>query len=243
MLAGRGALADDADAVGAAQAGGATGVGVRDAGGEHLLTGCAADRLTGGAQERVTALAGRQEEQAGVGAELAGAEGQAADVRLGERGDVTLERAGQHDDSLDVLQLPPVDVRGGRVDVHVRADDRLDDAAARHPVVVHQPLHGDLEVGVEVDEGAQLLGEPVEGDLLVTATGLELLDPAVREVHGARLPARAGPTAPPRAQGVRVGPLARQRSKAWATRSAAERAASVTLRSTATPCETSTPPR
>ena len=105
VLAGRGALADDADAVGAAQAGGAAGVGVGDAGGEHLLTGGSADGLAGGPQERVAALAGRQEEQAGVGAELAGAERQAADVRLGERGDVTLERAGQDDDGVDRRHL------------------------------------------------------------------------------------------------------------------------------------------
>ena len=105
VLAGSGALADDADAVGAAQAGGAAGVGVGDAGGEHLLAGGAADRLAGRAQERVAPLAGRQEEQAGVGAELTGAERQAADVRLGERGDVALERAGQHDDGVDRRHL------------------------------------------------------------------------------------------------------------------------------------------
>src|SRR5689334_14548108 len=40
-----------------------------------------------------------------------------------------------------------------------------------------------LVVRVHVDVGAQLVGEPGQGDVLVTPALLELLDPAVGEVH------------------------------------------------------------
>jgi hypothetical protein len=57
-------------------------------------------------------------------------------------------------------------------------------------IIVIQPcqpcreaFYGDLELGVEVDELDESLREPGEGDLLVTSPALELLDPAIREVH------------------------------------------------------------
>ena len=51
-----------------------------------------------------------------------------------------------------------------------------------------QPLDGRLEVRVQVDEGPQLLGEPRQGDLVVTPACLELLDPSIGEVHPGALP-------------------------------------------------------
>src|SRR5690606_40247305 len=39
-----------------------------------------------------------------------------------------------------------------------------------------QALHRDLEVGVQVDEGPQLLREPLEGDFLLAAPLLQFLD-------------------------------------------------------------------
>jgi len=41
---------------------------------------------------------------------------------------------------------------------------------------------------VGVDEALELLGEPREGDLLVTPAPLELLDSAVGEIQEKRLP-------------------------------------------------------
>ena len=49
-----------------------------------------------------------------------------------------------------------------------------------------QLLDGALELGVLVDEGPQLLGEPRQGDLIVTPARLELLDPSIGEVHPGR---------------------------------------------------------
>ena len=46
-----------------------------------------------------------------------------------------------------------------------------------------QPLDGDLELRVDVDERLQLVGEPRQGDLLVAPALLELLDAAIGEVH------------------------------------------------------------
>src|SRR6476661_3891145 len=46
-----------------------------------------------------------------------------------------------------------------------------------------QPLDGRLEFGVQVDEGAQLVGQPLEGDLFLSPAGRKLLDAAVGEVH------------------------------------------------------------
>src|SRR5207302_8428571 len=46
-----------------------------------------------------------------------------------------------------------------------------------------QPLDRDLELGIEVDELAQPLGEPGQRDLLLAAPVLELFDAAVGEVH------------------------------------------------------------
>ena len=64
--------------------------------------------------------------------------------------------------------------------------------------------------GLRSTNVAQLLGEPVEGDLLVAPAGLELLDAAVGEVHAARLP--VGAASPPAPRRWRRG--AGQRSKA-----------------------------
>ena len=46
-----------------------------------------------------------------------------------------------------------------------------------------QPLDGGLELGMQVDEGSQLLGEPAEAHLVFTPAGCELLDSPIREVH------------------------------------------------------------
>src|SRR5690349_6104677 len=46
-----------------------------------------------------------------------------------------------------------------------------------------QPLDGCLELGVEVDEVAEPLGEPGHGDLVLAAPLRELLDAAIGEVH------------------------------------------------------------
>jgi len=46
-----------------------------------------------------------------------------------------------------------------------------------------QPLDRGLELGVEVHKRAQLVGQPLEGDFLFPATGRQLLDAAIREVH------------------------------------------------------------
>ena len=47
-----------------------------------------------------------------------------------------------------------------------------------------QPVHGVLELGVQVDEGHELSGQPLEADLLVAAASGQLLDPTIRVVHG-----------------------------------------------------------
>src|SRR5690606_34179474 len=46
-----------------------------------------------------------------------------------------------------------------------------------------QPVDRGLELGVEVDELAEPVGEPDHADLLLTAPLDELFDPSVREVH------------------------------------------------------------
>src|SRR6185437_9721089 len=48
-----------------------------------------------------------------------------------------------------------------------------------------EALDGGLELRVEVDERSQLLGQPVQGDLVVATPAGELLDTAVGEVHEA----------------------------------------------------------
>src|SRR4051794_22562372 len=77
-----------------------------------------------------------------------------------------------------------------------------------------QSLDRHLEVRVQVHELAQPRGDPGQGDPLLAAPLLELLDPAVGEVHprlpsprplSGRTPGRATPPARPRA--------------AWTTRS------------------------
>ena len=63
-------------------------------------------RRPGGGEEGVAVGALGQEQQARVGAELAGAEGQRPDVRLGERLDVAVGQcAGKHDDRVDRRHL------------------------------------------------------------------------------------------------------------------------------------------
>ncbi len=46
-----------------------------------------------------------------------------------------------------------------------------------------EPLDRDLELRIEVDEGPELLGEPRQGDLVVTPTRLEFLDASIGEIH------------------------------------------------------------
>ena len=47
-----------------------------------------------------------------------------------------------------------------------------------------EPLDRRLELRVGVDEGLQLLGEPRQGDVLVTPASLELFYASIGEVHG-----------------------------------------------------------
>jgi hypothetical protein len=46
-----------------------------------------------------------------------------------------------------------------------------------------EPLHRSLKLRMEVDEGAQLISQPGESDLIVPPTCLELLDTPIGEVH------------------------------------------------------------
>ena len=46
-----------------------------------------------------------------------------------------------------------------------------------------ETLHGSLKLRMEVDEGAQLISQPSESDLIVPATCLQLLDTPIGEVH------------------------------------------------------------
>jgi hypothetical protein len=46
-----------------------------------------------------------------------------------------------------------------------------------------ETLHRSLKLRMEVDEGAQLISEPSEGDLIFPAARLELLDTPISEVH------------------------------------------------------------
>src|SRR5690606_37351511 len=82
----------------------------------------------------------------------------------------------------------------GRRDPRVRARGRATDRGARAASLVlvvesreprGQALDGDLEVRVQIDEQAELFGEPREGEVLVAPAGGEFLDPSVREVHQA----------------------------------------------------------
>src|SRR6266567_8148579 len=57
-----------------------------------------------------------------------------------------------------------------------------------------QPVHGDVEARVEVDEVTQPRGQPGQRDLLVAAPFLEFLDTAVREVHQYIKPPRGSPS-------------------------------------------------
>lgn len=50
-----------------------------------------------------------------------------------------------------------------------------------------EALDRHLEVGVQIDERTELLGEPLESDLFLASPLLQLLDTAVGEVHGASL--------------------------------------------------------
>jgi hypothetical protein len=46
-----------------------------------------------------------------------------------------------------------------------------------------ETLDGNLELGMEVDEGAQLIGQPRQSHLIIAPTGLELLDTSISEIH------------------------------------------------------------
>jgi hypothetical protein len=54
-----------------------------------------------------------------------------------------------------------------------------------------QSLDGCLELGVEVDESAKLLGQPFEADLFLAPARCQLLDAAICEVHACEVIARA----------------------------------------------------
>jgi hypothetical protein len=47
-----------------------------------------------------------------------------------------------------------------------------------------EPLDRRLKLGMEINKGSQLIGEPGERDLILASARLELLDAAIREVHG-----------------------------------------------------------
>jgi hypothetical protein len=53
-----------------------------------------------------------------------------------------------------------------------------------------QAVDGRLELGVQIDELAQSLGEPGQAHLFNASPSLELLDPSVREVHRTLAPER-----------------------------------------------------
>jgi len=46
-----------------------------------------------------------------------------------------------------------------------------------------EALHGSLKLRMEVDEGAQLISEPRESDLIISPACLELLDTPISEIH------------------------------------------------------------
>ena len=46
-----------------------------------------------------------------------------------------------------------------------------------------ETLHGSLKLGMEVYEGAQLISQPGESDLIFPSTCLELFDTPIGEVH------------------------------------------------------------
>jgi hypothetical protein len=46
-----------------------------------------------------------------------------------------------------------------------------------------EALHGSLKLRMEVDEGAQLISEPRESDLIIPPACLELLDTPISEIH------------------------------------------------------------
>ena len=97
-------------------------------GGEHALPGRLGDGLAGGGEERVPGLARGQEDQPGVGAELAGAEGERADVRRGQRVDVAArQRAGEDHDRVDRRHLG---VDRDRLGARGRGGDQGEPAAA-----------------------------------------------------------------------------------------------------------------
>ena len=47
-----------------------------------------------------------------------------------------------------------------------------------------EPLQRDFELGIEVDELAHALREPIQGDFLLAPAALEFLDSPVGEIHG-----------------------------------------------------------
>ena len=89
--------------------------------------------------------------------------------------------------------LPLADAADGTAAARGRRGLRQDRPGAlsgRSVLVVVQPgqpggqlLDRALDVRMEVDERAELLGEPRQGDLVVTPACLELLDPSIGEVH------------------------------------------------------------
>ena len=50
-----------------------------------------------------------------------------------------------------------------------------------------QALDGGLEIGIQVHEGPQLVGQPLEGDLFFPSASDQLLDAAIREVHDCKV--------------------------------------------------------
>ena len=46
-----------------------------------------------------------------------------------------------------------------------------------------EPLDRSLKLGMEINKGSQLIAEPGERDLILASASLELLYPAIREIH------------------------------------------------------------
>ena len=64
-------------------------------------------------------------------------------------------------------------------------------------------LHGNLKLGVEVDERSQLVGQPLERHLFFAAPMGEFLDASIREIHVGSLSSRPSRCRPARWRHVR----------------------------------------
>jgi hypothetical protein len=99
------AVGDRGDARGLGQGLHAAGIGLADAGGQHLAGRRLGDDLGGGRQEGVQLGAVDAQDQAGIGAELAGALGQGGDELRRDGRAARLQGVGQEQDRVDAAHL------------------------------------------------------------------------------------------------------------------------------------------